>query len=73
MTTKQWLRQAHRWLSIAFTAVSAAIFVALGAGVQPSRWAYSLPLLPLALLVATGLYLFALPYTARGRGSRRTA
>lgn len=30
------------------------------------------PLLPLALLMITGLYLFALPYVAKWRGGRRT-
>jgi hypothetical protein len=30
------------------------------------------PLLPLALLLFTGLYLFALPYLTRWRGRRRT-
>jgi len=29
------------------------------------------PLLPLAVLLFTGLYLFALPYVARGRGGRK--
>jgi hypothetical protein len=31
------------------------------------------PLLPLALLLFTGLYLFALPYTSRWRAGRRAA
>jgi hypothetical protein len=33
-------------------------------------WIYYLPLFPLALLMATGLYMFFLPYVARGRRSR---
>ena len=29
---------------------------------EPAEWAYLMPLLPLALLMATGLYIFVLPY-----------
>jgi hypothetical protein len=65
MTGRQWIRQTHRWTSIAFVLVSPGIFLALGVGGQPAPWIYFLPLLPLAILVATGLYLFALPYLAR--------
>jgi len=66
-----WIRPLHRWTSIVFVAVVAAIFIALGLGKQPVEWVYFLPLVPLALLALTGLYMFALPYTAgwRGRGS----
>lgn len=69
MNDKGWIRQAHRWVSILFTGVSAAIFVALGLGVQPAPWLYYLPLFPLALLVLTGLYMFFTPYVARRRGA----
>ena len=71
MTWNKWVRQIHRWLSIIFTAVVAAIFIALGVGEEPAEWVYFLPLFPLALLTASGLYLFALPYAARWRGGRR--
>ncbi len=67
MTWNMWVRQIHRWLSILFTAIAAAIFIALGAGKQPPQWAYFTPLAPLALLVLSGLYLFALPYFLRRR------
>jgi hydrogenase-4 membrane subunit HyfE len=63
-----WVRQIHRWLSIIFTAVVAAIFIAKGIGKEPVNWVYLTPLLPLALLLLTGLYLFALPYVI---GKRR--
>ena len=63
-----WIRQIHRWLSIIFTAVVIAIFVALGVGKEPAQWVYFLPLFPLALLMLTGLYMFVLPYVARRRG-----
>jgi len=62
-----WVRQTHRWLSMIFTAVVTAIFVALGAGIQLVQWVFFLPLALLALLALTGLYLFVLPYVAKGR------
>jgi ABC-type polysaccharide/polyol phosphate export permease len=64
-----WIRQIHRWLSIILTAVVIAIFVAMGVGHTPAYWVYLLPLLPLALLALSGLYLFALPYAAKWRGA----
>lgn len=68
-----WIRQIHRWLSIVFTAVVAGIFIVLGLGKEPAQWVYFLPLLPLAVLLATGLYMFALPYAGGWRHSRRMA
>jgi hypothetical protein len=67
------IRQIHRWVSIAFTVTVIANFIALarGAGMPPPWVTYS-PLLPLALLLVTGLYLFVLPYAARWRSRRRT-
>jgi len=64
----EWIRQTHRWLSIAFTLTVIANFVALarGAGMPPAWITYS-PLPPLALLLFSGLYLFALPYVTRWR------
>jgi hypothetical protein len=64
-----WVRQTHRWLSIAFTLTVIANFVALavGKGQQPAAWVTYSPLLPLALLLFTGLYLFVLPYATKWR------
>lgn len=70
MTWNTGIRQFHRWTSIAFTLVVVAIFAALGLGRQPAQWVYYLPLLPLALLLVTGLYMFALPYAVRWSGRR---
>lgn len=69
----KWIRQTHRWLSIVFTLTVIANFVALGVGrgQQPPPWVTYAPLLPLFLLMFSGLYLFALPYTARWRARRR--
>jgi hypothetical protein len=60
------IRQIHRWMSILFTLTVAANFAAMTQGPPPAWITYS-PLLPLAVLLFTGLYLFALPYTARWR------
>ena len=67
----KWIRQTHRWLSIVFTVTVIANFVALSRGTPPDWVTYS-PLLPLALLLFSGLYLFVLPYTAKRRGGRST-
>ena len=64
------IRQTHRWLSIAFTAAVIVTFVAL-AQERPVVWVSYVPLLPLALLLFTGLYLFALPYATKWRSRRR--
>lgn len=66
------IRQIHRWTSIAFTLAVVANFVQMGLfGPEdpPGPVTYS-PLPPLFLLLATGLYLFALPYYARWRDRR---
>ncbi len=71
MNWNERLRQTHRWLSMAFTLTVVACFAALAVQ-EPAAWVFYTPLLPLTLLMATGLYLFALPYTARWRsGSTR--
>lgn len=57
-------------MSIIFAAIVAAIFIALGVGKEPVEWVYFLPLLPLFVLLLTGLYMFVLPYAARWRGGR---
>jgi hypothetical protein len=71
MTWSNRIRQSHRWISIAFTLTVIANFVALGVngGSQPLAWITYAPLLPLALLTFSGLYLFALPYLVRRRGA----
>jgi intracellular septation protein A len=61
-----WVRQIHRWLSIAFTAAVIVNVVALEQKEQ-AVWVGLLALLPLALLLVTGLYLFVLPYATKCR------
>ena len=66
------IRQTHRWVSIAFTVTVIVNIVVMSVrpGQPPALVTYS-PLLPLALLLFTGLYLFALPYATRWRRVRR--
>jgi len=71
MNWNSWIRQSHRWLSIAFTVAVIANFVAMAQG-EPPAWVTYAPLLPLALLLFTGLYLFVLPHATRWRSGRRT-
>jgi len=66
-----WIRQFHRWLSIAFTATVLANFIAMALG-QPPAWVVYSPLPLLFLLLFSGLYMFALPYFAARRSGHRT-
>lgn len=64
------VRQIHRWLGIVLTLTIIANFAAMAFGEPPALIVYS-PLPPFAIMLATGLYMFALPYRARWR-SRQT-
>ena len=66
MNWNKLIRQSHRWLAVAFTVTVIVTFVAL-AREDPIIWVSYVPLLPLFLLLSTGLYLFALPYVAKRR------
>jgi len=65
----KFIRQFHRWVSIAFTlgVIVNAVVIFNGGGAQPAFGLYLLALIPLALLLLTGLYLFALPYLPRAK------
>jgi hypothetical protein len=69
MTWNAWIRQTHRWLSILFTLTVILNFAVLGFGQEPAAWITYAPLGPLFLLMFSGLYMFALPYIARRRGT----
>jgi hypothetical protein len=71
LPSNSWIRQIHRWLSVAFTVTVVANFMARMQG-QPAAWVTYSPLLPLALLLLTGLYLFAAPYATKWRAGLRT-
>lgn len=70
MKWNAWIRQIHRWVSVAFTVSVIVTFIAL-AQKKPLVWVGYVPLAPLALLLVTGLYLFVLPYLGRWRSGRR--
>ena len=63
-----WIRQSHRWLSIVFTLTVVANFAARIFG-EPPVWVTYSPLLPLFLLLFSGLYMFALPYVVKQRNA----
>lgn len=71
-----WIRQFHRWVSIVFTLgviFNMVTMSQLKPQEAPPMWVGLTALIPLILLLVTGLYLFALPYVAKWRGGQRTA
>ena len=74
MNWNKWIRLIHRWVSIVFTVAVIVNFVALarGGGEMPSPWVTYSPLLPLALLLLTGLYMFVQPYAIKWRSGRES-
>jgi L-asparagine transporter-like permease len=66
-----WIRQSHRWVSIAFTLTVIANFAVRAFG-EPQPWVTYSPLAPLFLLLVSGLYMFGLPYAARWNSQRRS-
>ena len=60
----RFVRQFHRWTSVAFVASVIATSIAL-AQAPPIMWMSYVPLAPLALLAITGIYLFLRPYLAK--------
>ena len=65
----RWIRQTHRWLSLAFTLAVIANIVAMVLK-RSEVWIGLMALVPLIPLLITGLYLFLLPYLAKGRTER---
>jgi len=70
MNWNKGIRQFHRWMSMAFTAFVIANLVVMGQG-QIALVIGLLTLVPLLLLLATGLYLFALPYAGKWRSGQQ--
>ena len=71
MNWNKWLRQVHRWLSMAFTVAVIVNIIAIA----QQKYTASVGLLaviPLALQSVTGLYLFVLPYASKWRSGRST-
>ena len=71
MNWNKWVRQTHRWVSILFTLAVMANGVAVGLK-KYTTWLGVSALVPLALLLLSGLYLFVLPYALKRRSARRT-
>jgi len=67
----KWIRQIHRWLTIAFT-VGVIVNTVAVAQKKYTGGVGLLALLPLALLLFAGLYLFVLPYATKWRSGRVT-
>ena len=70
MNWNKWIRQIHRWVSIAFTVAVIVNLVAVEQKKETFRVGL-LALLPLILLFLTGVYLFVLPYAAKWSSRRR--
>jgi hypothetical protein len=66
MNWNKWIRTFHRWIAMAFVATVVITSIAL-AQPEPLIWISYVPLLPLALLALSGIYLFVLPYVLKRR------
>jgi heme A synthase len=70
MNWNKWIRQTHRWASVAFTIAVIVNGMAVARGKYSSKtglWAVA----ALALQFFTGMYLFVLPYTSKWRSGRQ--
>lgn len=69
MNVNRWIRQSHRILSVIFIITVIANLAAMAFG-EPPAWIVYSPLLPLFLLMFSGVYMFALPHASRWLGGR---
>ena len=69
MSWNKWIRQTHRWLSVALTVAVIINGVAVVEGKYTSKLGL-LAVATLALLWLSGVYLFLMPYAAKWRGRR---
>lgn len=72
MNWNKWIRQIHRWLSMAFTAAVIVNIVAVVRG-SYANWVGLLAVFPLAFLFLSGLYLFLLPHASKWRTGQPAA
>lgn len=63
------IRQVHRWVSMVFVVTVVTNFAVMAVR-EPPPWVVYSPLLPLFLLLLSGLYMFVLPHAAKWRGRR---
>ena len=68
MTFHILIRTAHRWLGMSLIVLTIINIIAFGMG-YAIPWLYYLPLVPLFLLMLSGLYMFVLPYLAKREAS----
>ena len=68
MTSHILIRTAHRWLGMSLIVLTIINVVAFGMG-YAIEWLYYLPLVPLFLLMLSGLYMFVLPFVSKGRST----
>lgn len=73
MNWNKWNRQIHRWASMAFMVTVVAYIGVMSAGKTPPDWMTYSPLMPLLVLIVTGVYMFALPYLTKWRSGGRAA
>lgn len=62
----RFMRQFHRWMSVFFVLAVIATTIALSQR-EPIIWMSYVPLLPLALLSLTGIYMYLQPHVAKWR------
>ena len=65
----KFIRQFHRWTSVLFVLTIIVTTIALAQPV-PIVWVSYIPLVPLFLLLGTGIYMFVLPNVQRWRAAR---
>ena len=69
MSSNVTIRRTHRWTSIVFTVT--VVLATIAVSLDAVLWLSYLPLLPLAVLLFSGLYLFVLPYRRRAAAGQR--
>lgn len=69
MKFNRFMRIVHRWTSAAFFITVLGGTYAAATGMDQSSMLYYLPLPPLFLLLATGLYMFVLHYANKLRAA----
>lgn len=70
MNWNRLIRTFHRWISIAFT-LGVITYIVVMTQTEPPAWLGLFALVPLILLLISGLYMFFLPYVTRGRAAAK--
>lgn len=69
MNWQRAIRTTHRWLGVTLIVLTVANIIAYGTG-NAMDWLTYLPLLPLFLLMISGLWMFVQPYLGKGQPAR---